>query len=145
MWPIWATFISKERREEIMSKDVQIGRNILTEDDLKFTVTYEGEVFTLRYPTPFEVSQIEADIVRRLGGYPRSSFAQEHLAMIEATAYANELVIRDESPAWFKSAWTCYDPDCIKELFRGYLAFSGEFQDRLRNNGFENGSKRGKS
>lgn len=111
---------------------MKIGNQILTEDDLQFNVTYNGEVFTLRYPTPFERAAIESEIARKLGGYPRESFPAEHLAMVEATAYANQLVVPENSPAWFKSAWTCYDENCIVALYQGYLRFRGNFQTRFR-------------
>ena len=111
---------------------VKIGKLVLQEDDLRFTVTYNGEVFTLRFPTPFEKAAIEADIARKLGGFSRESFPAEHLGMVEATAYVNQLVIPESSPSWFKSAWTCYDESCIVALFQGYLRFRGEFQTRIR-------------
>lgn len=116
-----------EKKEEY-----RVGEMVLTEDDLKFTVTYKGEIFTMRYPTPFELAAIEAEIVRKLGGFPRASYPTEHLAKVEATAYVEQLVIRDESPKWFKSAWTCYDDLCISELYGGYLRFRSAFQDRFR-------------
>ena len=118
-----------------MSEEIKIGNKVLNEDDLKFTVTHNGEVFTMRMPTPFEKAAIEAEIARRLGGYSRDSFPSEHLAMVEATAYVNQLVVAEESPAWFKSAWTCYDDQCIVTLFQGYHRFRGKFQERIRGDG----------
>lgn len=128
-----------------MSEDIKIGTKVLTEDDLKFTVVYNGEVFTLRFPTPFEKAAIEAEIARKLGGYSRDSFPADHLAMVEAAAYVNQLVIAEESPSWFKSAWTCYDEQCIVNLYRGYLQFRGNFQSRIRGSGPEGSSSGGKS
>lgn len=128
-----------------MSEEIKIGNKVLTEDDLKFTIQYNGEVFTLRFPTPYEKAAIESEIARKLGGYPRSSFPAEHVAMVEATAYVNQLLVPEESPAWFKSAWTCYDDQCIVELFQGYLRFRGKFQERIRDGGPEGGGKGSKS
>lgn len=113
-------------------REIKVGKKVLTEDDLKFTVMYEGDQFTLRYPTPFEIAVIEADIAKKLGGFPRESFEPDHVANITALAYVNQLVIPEDSPSWFKSAWTCYDDRCIVELYNGYLQFRGRFQDRLR-------------
>lgn len=124
-----------------MSDEIKVGNKVLTEDDLKYTVQYNGEIFTLRFPTPYEKAGIEAEIARKLGGYPRSSFPPEHVAMVEATAYVHSLVVPGESPAWFKSAWTCYDDQCIVELFQGYLRFRGKFQERIRGSGPEGGGK----
>ena len=126
-----------------MSEEIKVGNLILSEDDLEFTVTYNGELFTMRHPTPFEKAAIEADIARRLGGMPRASYPTDHLAMVEATAYVDQLVIRDpKSPAWFKSAWTCYDDRCVNELYTGYLRFRGKFQERLKE-GRSEGSRKG--
>jgi len=128
-----------------MSEEIKIGNKVLSEDDLKFTVTYNGEIFTLRYPTPFEKAAIEAEIVRKLGGNNRASFPADHLAMVEATAYVDQLVVHVDSPEWFKSAWTCYDDECIGALYTGYLRFRGEFQARIRGSGAKSDSKGGKS
>lgn len=128
-----------------MADEIKIGKKILTEDDLKFTVTYNGEVFTLRYPTPFEKAAIESEIARKLGGFKRESFPPDHLALVEATAYVNQLVVPEDSPAWFKSAWTCYDEQCIGTLYTGYLRFRGDFQARIRGDGPEGGRKVDKS
>lgn len=115
-----------------MSKEIRIGQKVLHEDDLKFSVEYQGEVFRLKYPSPFEKAAIEADIARKLGGMPRTSFSPEHVAMIEAQAYVDYMVVAEESPDWFKSAWTCYDDLCVAELYAGYLRFRGEFSQRIR-------------
>jgi len=128
-----------------MSEEIKIGKKVLSEDDLKFTVQYNGEIFTLRYPTPFEKANIEAEIVRKLGGFNRASYPPEHLAVVEATAYVDQLIIPESSPDWFKSAWTCYDEGCIVALYQGYLRFRGKFQQRIRSSGPEDNSKGGKS
>lgn len=128
-----------------MSEEIKIGKKVLSEDDLKFTVQYNGEIFTLRYPTPFEKAGIEAEIVRKLGGFNRASYPPDHLIVIEATAYVDQLVIPEESPDWFKSAWTCYDEACIAALYRGYLQFRSRFQIRIRGSGPERGNKGNKS
>lgn len=121
-------------------KEYVLGKQVLTEDDLKFTVDYKGDTFTLRYPTPFVKTQIEADIARRLGGMARESFSMEALAQIEVTAYANALVVPSECPPWFskvKSLWDYYDENLAIELYRGYVSFRDRFRDDLLNDRFE--------
>lgn len=113
-------------------REIKVGNQVLHEDDLEFTVQYNGEIFTMRLPTPFEKAAIEAEIVRKLGGYGRDSFPPNHLAVVEATAYVDQLVVREKSPAWFKSAWTCYDDMCIETLYRGFLRVRSDFQERFR-------------
>jgi hypothetical protein len=121
--------------------DIRLGQQIIHEDDLKFEVEYNGEVFILKYPTPFEKAGIEADISRKLGGYARDTYPADHLALVEATSYADNLVVREESPEWFKSAWTCYDEACIGALYTAYLRFRSDFQAKLRSGGFKDNSK----
>lgn len=125
-----------------MARDeIRVGQKVLHEDDLKFPITYNGEVFVLKYPSPFEKAAIEADISRKLGGYARNTFPTEHLYIVEATAYVDNLVVREESPDWFKSAWTCYDEACIGALYTGYLRFRGDFQSRIKEGGLEDAGK----
>jgi len=118
-------------------EDIRIGQKVLHEDDLKFPVTYNGEIFVLKYPSPFEKAAIETDISRKLGGFARDTFPNDHLYMVEATAYVDNLVVREESPDWFKSAWICYDEACIGALYTGYLRFRGDFQTRIRDKRLE--------
>jgi len=113
-------------------KKIRIGKKVLSEDELEFQVQYEGEVFTLKYPTPFELAMIASDVAQRLGGFTRQSFPVEHLMMIEAHAYVDHLVVPEKCPSWFKSAWTCYDDRCVNKLYEGYLQFRGKFQERIR-------------
>lgn len=119
----------------------QIGKQVLTEDDLKFPVEYKGEVFTLRYPNPLQRSIIEAEIVRRLGGVPREACSLEAITTVTACAYIDNLVVPTESPAWFTSAWTCYDEELIGTLYAGYLDFRDKIQKKIRAGGFERGSE----
>ena len=125
--------------------EVRIGQVVLSEDDLKFSVEYKGETFVLLYPSTFGKAAIEADISRKLGGYARNTFPADHLALVEATAYVDALVVREESPSWFKSACTCYDDACVTALFQGYLRFRVEFQERIRGHGPEGGGEGGES
>lgn len=125
-------------------KDHILGKQILREEDLEFTVNYKGEVFTLRYPTPFVKAGIEADIARRRGGMSVDSFTTEGAALIEITAYANALVIPKKCPQWFQdnidSLWDCYDEDLILALYRGYVDFRDTFRKKLSEGGFERSS-----
>lgn len=127
------------------AKEIRIGQQVIHEDDLKFPVEYNGETFVMKYPSPFEKSAIEVDIARRLDGNARSAFPADHVQMVEATAYVDNLVVRAESPGWFKSAWTCYDEELIGTLYTGYLRFRGDFQARIRAGELEGTGKAGKS
>lgn len=124
-------------------KEYVLGKQILHEDDLKFTVEYKGDKFTLRYPTTLVRAQIEADIARRIGGVPRESISPEALALIEMTAYVNALIVPSECPQWFQdnvtSLWEHYDEMLVMELYRGFADFRDRFRERLSNGGFEIG------
>jgi len=117
--------------EDKGTQPIKLGKMILNDEDLKIKVQYNGEMFTMRYPNPMEKSQIESDIARTLNGMPRSSFSDDHLFLTEATAYVNRLVIPEESPEWFKSAWTCYDERLIATLYGEYLQFRNSFRERI--------------
>jgi len=121
---------------------IQMGRMILRQSDLEIPVTYKGEVFTLKYPSPSMSAAIEAEIARRLGGYPRSSFAFDHIAHVEACVIIDFTIIPSKSPKWFTSVWNCYDESLIAELYSGYHSFRQSFQERIRSGGFEEGSKK---
>lgn len=54
------------------AEKARIGKLILAESDLEFQVTHSGEVFTMKYPAPFERAAIEAEMARRLGGDRKS-------------------------------------------------------------------------
>jgi len=118
----------------------KLGKQIIREHDLEIPVEYKGDVFTLRYPTPMMTSSIETEIVRRLGGFARNSYAPNHLALVEATVYVNELYIPDKCPKWFKGAWICYDNALIQTLYAGYLLFRGKFIEKVEDDGFQGNS-----
>lgn len=126
--------------EDKASKIVKLGKMILNDDELKIKVQYNGELFTLRYPNPMEKAGIEAEIARTLGGMPRSSFSDEHLFMVEATAYVNRLAVPEECPDWFKSAWTCYDDRLIAILYGEYLSFRDGLRKRIEEGGIKESS-----
>lgn len=127
------------------NKEIRIGQQIIHEDDLKFPVEYNDETFVLKYPSPYDRVLIETSISKHLGGLSRSSYPPDHLQLVEAMAYTDYLVVRDESPSWFKSAWTCYDEMCIQTLYAGYCSFRGEFQSKIQHGELEDSSPPGKS
>jgi len=123
-------------KDETKDEGVKLGKQILYPKDMKFSITYKGEIFTMRYPMPFEKQQIEAEIARRLDGHPRATYSNDALMLLEATAYVNALVIAEESPSWFTSAWTCMDEELIATLYGEYLSFRSTFRKKLQEGGF---------
>ena len=117
-----------------MDKDAKnkLAHKVLKEDDLRFDVNIDGEVFVMKYPLPFENGLIQGEVARRLGGFPRTSFSEEHVAMTEAYCYVEAMVIHEDSPSWFTSAWACPDDDVVLKLYQGYLQFRSKLQGQLR-------------
>ena len=111
---------------------VTLGKQILHEDDLKIKVEYKGEIFTLNYPTPLRKSMIEAEIAQRLGGMPRSAYEPEHVGMVTASCYVDNLYDPKGCPSWFQGAWNCYDEKLIADLFAGYWRFRDQFREKLK-------------
>jgi len=118
------------------SDNIKLGKQILRPQDFEIEVNYKNEVFVMRYPTPHVKNIIETDIARRLDGQPRNCFSEEHLAMIEAGAYVNALIIPEKSPSWFISAWTCYDDELIATLYGAYLTFRKQFRENIQKDKF---------
>ena len=120
---------------------IRVGKQVLREHDLKFPITYKGEQFMMRLPAPYERAMLEAEVVRRLGGQRRDAFSITHLTEIEARVYVNELVVKEESPEWYESAWSCFDDALITKLYDGYLRFREKFARKLQEGGFASPSK----
>jgi len=122
-------------------KDVRIGQQIIHEDDLKIKVDYKGEIFTLKYPNPIMKSAIEGEIARRLGGFTRDCYPQDHVYMVIATTYVDNLIISKESPGWFGNAWECLDEELIGTLYGEYLSFRSKFQEKLKQGQYKDPDK----
>ena len=121
------------------SKSLQIGKNVLTEDDLLIQIPYEDDLFVLKYPTPLVRSQIEVEIARRLGGFSRNTFSSDHVIMTEALVTLDTIYVVDKCPKWF-TPWTCIDDHLIMVLFNGYLSFRDEFREKLRTGKYRRGN-----
>ena len=117
-------------------KSFRLGKQIIHEDDLKIKVEYNGEIFTLRYPNPIQKAAIEAEIARRLNGLSREAYPVDHVAMLEAHCFVENLYIPKECPDWFQGAWVCYDEMLIAELYAGYLRFRDNFRERIKQGKF---------
>lgn len=115
----------------------RLGQQVLHQDDLEIEVTYNGEVFVLRYPNPMQRAAIENEVARRLGGLPRESYDPDQLTLLIATTYVDNLFIPEKCPNWFESAWTCYDDDLIAQLYTGYLRFRDQFRKKIRDKQFQ--------
>lgn len=126
-------------------KDYQLGKQVLTEQDIRIPIEYKGEIFTLQYPNPYQRTLIESEIARHLGGVARENYPLDHVTTVCACAYINSIIVQDESPKWFTSAWTCLDEELIGTLYGGYLRFRDELQGKIKKDGFARGSEGGSS
>ena len=114
---------------------IKLGRNVLMEHDLRFNIEHNGEVFVMKFPDPIVENQIETEIARRLGGYPRESFTENHLTKLRMIVTIDFLMV--DSPTWFTSAGRCYDEQLIAKLFTEYVTFRESFQKKLYDGSFE--------
>jgi hypothetical protein len=121
------------------SKSLQIGKNVLAEDDLLIQISYEDDVFVLKYPNPLVKGQIEVEIARRLGGFNRNTFSQDHVIMTEALVTIDSTYVQEKCPKWF-APWLCVDDRLIMALFNGYLSFRDEFREKLRTGKYRRGN-----
>jgi hypothetical protein len=118
-------------------KALKLGKSILRESDLEVSVTYRGEVFTLRLPNPSQMAQIETEIARRLGGYPRDSFSVDHLTRIRMMVTIDLTLVAEKSPNWFSSAGQCYDEELLAKLYSEFIDSREQFLQRLKNGYYE--------
>jgi len=124
--------------DQFDDKEIQIGKQVLHEDDLVINVSYKGEQFALRYPDPGIETAIQTEVARRLGGYPRTSFGPDYLAKLEALVTIDLLYIPEKCPEWFGGGpFTCYDEELITELYRSYVRFRSKFRENVRKNRFK--------
>lgn len=121
-------------------KEFRIGKQVLKEQDLLFTYQYDGELFTMRYPSPLTISLIENEIARRLGGIPRESYSLEHVSMVSCRVYIDYLVEKDKSPSWF-NVWECLDDNLVVGLYETYVKFRDTFRERIRTGYFTGNRK----
>ena len=126
-----------------MEENIRLGKQILHEDDLKITATYEGEMFVLKYPDPIQQSQIEMEIARRLGGYPRSSYSADYLMQLEMNVIVDMLYIAESCPAWYEGPFRDYDEQRTIALYNAYLKFRDKFRRRLHSGKSKTGNKGG--
>jgi len=83
--------------------------------------THRG-VFTLKFPLPSDLREIECKLADMLDGRPASAFTDRALADMKAYATLDTGVI--DSPNWWKKldlAEQCPDDSLVKKLYRGYL------------------------
>ena len=123
-----------------MAKEVaRIGKQVLTEDDLRIEHEIDGERFVMRYPSPAVRRAIENTISRMLDLQPRDLYPDEHIWDIRTRATIYHIIVDDESPDWF-DALNCYAGNIHMELWEAFVQFSNRFSKRLRAGGYAPGS-----
>ena len=111
---------------------VQVGKNILREDDLQIPIMYKGDSFVLRYPNPALQAEIEVEVARRLQGFPLESYTNAHILSVRAYCTVDVLYVREKCPDWFKGPWSCIDEDLVGTLYQGYLGFRNKFLESIK-------------
>lgn len=98
----------------------------------KETVQTRRGKFVIRFPLPHELREIELALAVMLQGQPVSAFSNGMLLNFRVYATLDKVLV--EVPAWWKKmegAEKCPDDALITELYRRYLQFYSEIQDRL--------------
>ena len=121
-------------------RSVRIGAQILREDELEIRVPYKDDIFVLKYPNPIIRSQVEMEVARRLGGYPRASYSAGYLLQLEMNVTVDLLYISEKCPNWYEGPFQDYDEERTLVIYNGFLQFREEFRRRLRSQP-EDGSK----
>lgn len=120
-------------------KEYKLGKQIIREDDLEFTVEYKGENFVLKYPTPVVQSTIYRNASFAIGAVPRPSVPMDYIDMVDKISYLDQIVIKEKSPSWLKdqnSFWECLDEGLIEALWEGFSKFRDSFRARIQKDGF---------
>ena len=113
----------------------RLGKQIITEDDLRIKVTVKDEDYELRYPNPNQRSFIEVQIARRFDGMARESFPLGYRQEVIVRETLDAIYVPDNCPDWF-TPWDCLDFDILMELYDKYIEFHRGFQKRVEERKF---------
>jgi len=95
-------------------------------------------IFTIRYPLPKDIREIEIEVARMLEGMPESSFSKEQIASFRAYATLDKVVM--DAPEWWNnldSAESCPDDSLIMRLYGRYLRLYKSTQESIVGSGFD--------
>lgn len=103
-------------------------------------------IFTLVYPRPRDMREIEVKVADMLRGQPQSSFSKEQIGVFRAYATLDRVVV--DAPEWWKnlaSSEDCPDEDLIMLLYGRYLRLYRSIQDDIGKSGYDGTGGIGKS
>ena len=133
----------KEKEEEERKEDVL--ELLLSGERVTEQIETKRGTFVIVLPLPRDVRIIEVLVAERLNGQPISAFTADTLSLIRAYATLDTIVV--ESPEWWRklrSAEDCPDDTFIIGLYRGYLRFYNQTQERITKSRFGGDTKIGK-
>lgn len=120
---------------------IRLGKQLIREDELEIHVPYRDDVFVLKYPDPIVKSQIEMEVARRLGSYPRSQYSANYLLQLEMIVTVDMLYVAEKCPTWYEGPFRDLDEERTMTLYNGYLNFQEDFRRRLRQGRLEGDGK----
>lgn len=119
-------------------KRYEIGKQILSQDDVTRVITVKEQTFKIKFPTPLEQMRIEREISLKLGGAPLDSVPQVSYNVIRMCTTLDFVIV--EHPDWWETAGDCYDEDLLSKLWDKYLEELNKFRRSIREGKFKRNS-----
>ena len=119
-------------------KKYQIGKQILTQNDVHKVINVKGEAFKVKFPTPIEQNGIEREVALRLGGLSLDSIPQAAYNQIRMCVTLD--IVLTDKPDWWDSAGDCYDEELVADLWEKYIEAKEAFRRSIREGRFKRDS-----
>jgi len=113
---------------------------LLNGEDLYETVETKRGSFTIKYPRPKVLRQIQLLLASRFHGQNLNHIPQQTIRNYEV--YASLDIVITEAPKWWNELETsedCPDDAFIMDLYGRYLRFYNRIQQKIGNTGTEHG------
>ncbi|MFA5048655.1 MAG: hypothetical protein WC516_06545 [Patescibacteria group bacterium] len=110
-----------------------IFEDLLNKKDIKEVIETSRGNFTIKFPLGKDYRTIQLLLLNRFPGVNLNHIQEAVLHEYQIYAVLDTVVV--DSPKFWKkleSAEECPDSDLVMELYRGYLRFRKEIQDRIQ-------------
>lgn len=134
----------KEKPKEIEKRDVL--EFLLKGERLTKKIVTKRGTFVIAFPLPKDIREIEVVVASRLDGTPIEAFTKDSIANFRCYATLDAVIV--DAPGWWNelaSAEDCPDDALVLEIYRGYLQFYQQTQQRISRSKFRGSSEVGKA
>ena len=136
-----------KKKEEVKEKGKEDVLEFLLKGErlTKKIVTKRG-TFVIAFPLPKDIRDIEVTVANRLDGTPIAAFTSDSIANFRCYATLDAVIV--DAPDWWDkltSAEDCPDDALVLEIYRGYLQFYQQTQQRISRSKFRGSSAVGKA